>query len=186
MQGRERAEASTRPRQKGEMRAWDMRLSSSKDPHAPQNSLPCPVGTSLGITDVNFLGLFPKPILQTLHQYSRRVEKCSNDKNEFMNLIDKLITAFIYRPITIQKVIQIMLTKRKAELEYEEHDNNVSTEDNENTGQESSASDRTLTILYTKTPEDNAPRLSRPCYANKCRLLQAKGILRLPVFCVKG
>jgi len=33
-----------------------------------------------------------------------------------MTLIDKLLTAFIYRPITIQKMIQLMITKKKKSI----------------------------------------------------------------------
>ncbi len=59
--------------------------------------------SSATITDVGFLGLFPKPLLQILNQYTRNIEKdnqAGSETSEFKILIDKLITAFIYRPIT--------------------------------------------------------------------------------------
>jgi hypothetical protein len=68
---------------------------------------------SATITDVGFLGLFPKSLLQILCQYAREVDKSGHNKDEFLTLVNKLITAFIYRPIIIQKTIQIMLSKMK-------------------------------------------------------------------------
>jgi hypothetical protein len=68
------------------------------------------------ITDVGYLGLFPKPILQTLYQCARDIKKFNQDNDEFMGLIDKLITAFLYRPITMQKNIQLMITEKKKSL----------------------------------------------------------------------
>jgi hypothetical protein len=68
------------------------------------------------ITDVGFLGLFPKPILEVLHIYNREVKKDSNDSDTFTSLIDKLISAFIYRPIMLQKTIQLMIVQKKKQL----------------------------------------------------------------------
>jgi hypothetical protein len=68
------------------------------------------------ITDVGFLGLFPKPILEVLHTYNREVKKDSNDSDTFTSLIDKLILAFIYRPIMLQKTIQLMIVQKKKQL----------------------------------------------------------------------
>jgi hypothetical protein len=42
------------------------------------------------IANVGFLGLFPKPILQGLQQYTMEIEKQNQDKVEFMTLVDKL------------------------------------------------------------------------------------------------
>ena len=74
------------------------------------------------ITDVGYLGLFPKSILKMLHQYAREIGRFNQDKGEFMTLIDKLLTAFIYRPITIQKMIQLMITKKKKSICLENND----------------------------------------------------------------
>jgi hypothetical protein len=35
----------------------------------------------------------------------------------FSKLCDNLITAFLYRPITVQKVIQIMLANKRKEID---------------------------------------------------------------------
>jgi hypothetical protein len=68
---------------------------------------------SATILDAGFLGLFPKSILQCLYKYAREVAKMNHDKGNFMSLVNELITAFVYRPIVIQRVIQIMLSKQK-------------------------------------------------------------------------
>jgi hypothetical protein len=65
---------------------------------------------------VSFLGLLPKIILSTLYQYARDIKRTSGDSSVFEKLIDKLNTAFIYRPILIQKVIQLLITKQKKEM----------------------------------------------------------------------
>ncbi len=49
-----------------------------------------------------------------LYQYAKEIERFQQDKGDFMLLIDNLITAFIYRLIAIQKVIQLMLTIKKT------------------------------------------------------------------------
>jgi hypothetical protein len=69
---------------------------------------------SATITDIGFLGLFLKSLLQILYRYANKIEKNNNDKNEFVTLIEKLITAFIYRPITLQKIIQILISSKKV------------------------------------------------------------------------
>jgi hypothetical protein len=46
------------------------------------------------------------------------------DRMEFTMMIEKLVTAFIYRPITIQKVIQILISRKNNELECEEQEVN--------------------------------------------------------------
>jgi len=65
---------------------------------------------------VGFLGLLPKIILSTLYQYARDIKRTSGDSGNFEKLIEKLNTAFIYRPILIQKVIQLLITKQKKEM----------------------------------------------------------------------
>jgi hypothetical protein len=59
--------------------------------------------SSATITDVGSTGLFPKSILQKLYQYAQEIERFQQDKGDFMLLIDNLITAFIYRLLTIKK-----------------------------------------------------------------------------------
>ncbi len=72
------------------------------------------------IVDVGFLGLFPKVLLQVLCKYGREIKRLNQDNSEFMALVEELITAFIYRPITLQKIIQLMVTKMKDYLETSE------------------------------------------------------------------
>jgi len=69
------------------------------------------------ITDVSFMGLFPKALLQILLQYANEIKWLNRDDNKFRTLIDDLITAFIYRPITMQTIIQIMVVHKKNELQ---------------------------------------------------------------------
>jgi hypothetical protein len=56
------------------------------------------------IIDVGFLGLFPKPILYILNQYSKTLMEDNTNKSEFLRLVEKLVTAFVYWPISIQKL----------------------------------------------------------------------------------
>jgi hypothetical protein len=70
---------------------------------------------SATIIDISFLGLFPKKIFQVLQNYGRSCN--SSYQATFQTLINELITAFIYRPITIQKVIHILTTQKKTELD---------------------------------------------------------------------
>jgi len=71
------------------------------------------IASDATIMDVGYLGLFPKSMLQTLLQYTRHLTNNGKEKRFYTALIDNLITAFIYRPITIQNVIQIMMVKEK-------------------------------------------------------------------------
>jgi hypothetical protein len=50
---------------------------------------------SATITDVGFLGLFPKSLLQILYQYAREVDKSGHSKDEFKTLVNKLGTVFM-------------------------------------------------------------------------------------------
>ena len=56
---------------------------------------------SATITDVGFLGLFPKKILECLKQYAGEVGRANQDKEEYMKCVTNLITAFVYRPLVI-------------------------------------------------------------------------------------
>jgi hypothetical protein len=55
------------------------------------------------ITDVGFLSLFLKHILQTLYHYTRCLRNSNFDKEKYLSLVDNLIMVFVYRPIVIQK-----------------------------------------------------------------------------------
>jgi hypothetical protein len=132
------------------------------------------------IIDVSFLGLFPKAILQCLQQYAREVERSNHDKNAFLRLIENLVTAFVYHPIMIQKVIHILLSKAQTHL-YKLHKERTTT--NESNDDTDSTRYGSLITNITRRHTDNnmAPNdtiiSSRPCHAHKCRLLKAKGIL---------
>jgi len=137
------------------------------------------------ITDVGYLGLFPKPILQTLYQYARDIKKFNQDNDEFIDLIDKLITAFLYRPITMQKTIQLMIAEKKKSLCMPE-DMIGSSEKTENIEHNSMRSSNTTNAHSSNTNKIYSPRPQLICNANKCRIMKAKGILRRPMFCVQG
>jgi hypothetical protein len=72
----------------------------------------------------------PKNLFQALRKYVLMIKRFDEHKSgQFRTLIDALTTAIIYHPITMQKVIQIMLTQHKSTLESIEKDaNNVHTE----------------------------------------------------------
>eukprot|EP00590_Aulacoseira_subarctica_P005385 CAMPEP_0172418598 /NCGR_PEP_ID=MMETSP1064-20121228/5061_1 /TAXON_ID=202472 /ORGANISM="Aulacoseira subarctica , Strain CCAP 1002/5" /LENGTH=302 /DNA_ID=CAMNT_0013157589 /DNA_START=1150 /DNA_END=2058 /DNA_ORIENTATION=+ len=110
------------------------------------------------ITDVGFLGMFPKSIFQV-------------------------------RPISIQKVIHILLSA------YKQHLNNLDeqrlTEDIQETTKEpqepkSTASPTPLELSNSSKTTSITMTPNHKCYANKCQLLQARGILRRRVPCIKG
>jgi hypothetical protein len=82
------------------------------------------------ITDVGFLGLFPKQIYQTLLHYSREMERCSATfGKEIMKLIDNIIATFVNRPVTMQKVINILLAQYKNQLAKTEREDEISNAD---------------------------------------------------------
>jgi hypothetical protein len=50
---------------------------------------------TITLTDVGFLGLFPKRILQELRAYAREMERLNESNDEFLKLTNQLITNFI-------------------------------------------------------------------------------------------
>ena len=131
------------------------------------------------ITDVGFLGLFPKKIFQVLRTYTKELEQSNEGSAAFFTLHNCLFNAFIYRPITIQKVIHILLAAFKNYLEK------LDKRREENTATERRKGDSEMSIPPSSSIEAPPLTLSTPtknnirkCYATKCRLLQAKGILR--------
>jgi len=148
---------------------------------------------STTITDIGFLGLFPKSLLQILYRYANKIENHNNDKDEFVTLIEKLITAFIYRPVTLQKIIQILISSKKSEIQNEQQNEQddanfefTNNEENDSMSiQDSNTSAKPSEKTSTPKNASVAPT-QRPCYANKCRLLRAKGILRRPTFCANN
>jgi hypothetical protein len=70
---------------------------------------------SATIIDVNFLGLFPKSLLSVLRSYKNTLPK--DIQTDFESLIAKLVNAFIYRPITIQRIIHYVIAAIKSQIE---------------------------------------------------------------------
>jgi hypothetical protein len=141
---------------------------------------------SATILDVGFLGLFPKCILQCLYNYAREVAKTKHDKGNFMPLVNDLITAFVFRPVVIQKVIQIMLSKQKNAVINGGLAENLPGNTSDDPTEYASCNGN-ITHLATPVPASNTSThaTTQPfCYGNKCRLLRAKGILRRPMRCV--
>jgi len=140
------------------------------------------------ITEMSFLGLFPKNVFHILWSYQR-----SNSGSE--KLVDDIINAFVYRPITMQKVIHILIGPFKKQLELE----SSSTDAEELNDNEEDMESRTSTLPNTNpvitrhassNPGPNSEHSSivkkRQCHATKCRILTAKGILRRPIPSAKG
>jgi hypothetical protein len=134
----------------------------------------------------DFLGLFPKSTLQCLYKYAREVAKMNHDKGKFMSLVNDLITAFVYRPIVIQKVIQIMPSKQKNAVINGRFAENLPSSNSDDPTEYASCNGNT-THLDTPVPAFNTSAHAAAqhfCHGNKCRLLRAKGILRRPMQCV--
>jgi hypothetical protein len=137
---------------------------------------------SATIIDAGYLELFPKLMLQTLLHYARHFTNNGQEKRFYMALIGILITAFIYRPITIQRFIQIMMAKEKNQLNSEMF---ASVAEVDNADQNDTVSLNTQSTINQRKHE-STPQMHRICVASKCQLLQAKGILRRPMFCLSN
>jgi hypothetical protein len=137
------------------------------------------------ISDLCFFSLFPKNLFQALRKYELMIKRFDEHKSgPFRSLIDALNTAIIYRPITMQKVIQIMLTQHRSTSESIEKDAyNVHTETH--SGAESTINSGLSSI---ETTTDHTPNHSRKqkCYASKCRILKARGIIKYTMTCSKN
>jgi len=127
---------------------------------------------SATITDVGFLGLFSKALVKVLSGYTRAIKQSNQDEAKFQTLVDKLITAFIYRLITMQKTIQIMLSHKKNELLNLVKNASLSSE---NADQDQHHDSQNLQSTQ-----------SHICYASKCRLLHAQGILFKAMYCTNN
>ena len=137
------------------------------------------------VTDVGFLGLFPKKILQELRAYARDIEKAKESNDEFIHLMNQLLHTFLYRSITVQKTIQILMSGFKDYL-------NRLDEQRSKTDSGTTCEEATTVATTTQTSPEEPPHPPPPvpstladnhdpprkCYAIKCRLLQAKSILR--------
>jgi hypothetical protein len=137
------------------------------------------------VTDVGFLGLFPKKILQELRNYAREIETENESNDDFIHLMNQLLHTFLYRPITIQKSIQILMAGFKAYLDELDEQRNPAADIAETTPCEEACPSSDIAqenVTHVSTPKSQIiePKHDSPrkCYAIKCRLLQAKSILR--------
>ena len=115
-----------------------------------------------------------------MNKYAREIETSKQDASEFKILIDNLVTAFIYRPIIVQTVIQILVCRMK---------DGIATEVKKIADQSNESSNAQSNCPASKNKDSNmtpttAPLIQRACYAYKCRILQAKGILQRNMFLV--
>ncbi len=138
---------------------------------------------STTIADVSFLGFFPKKLLQILQKYANEIKRFNQDSGDFISLIDNLVTAFIYRPITLQKIIRMMIAKKKAELYQKEQEANETNNNTETIRLKESQSTELSSTSRRTEYSITQPQQRKICYASKCRLLKAKGIIRRPMFC---
>jgi hypothetical protein len=129
---------------------------------------------SATIVDVNFMGLFPKSLLVVLRTYKHGLPQDKQDDLDL--LISRLLSTFIYRPILLQKIIHYLTSKMKliiAEALKERDDTN--------------ANNLTPAPLVPCSNEcAPALRPAKICFANKCRLLKAKGIIQKPMLYAKA
>jgi hypothetical protein len=130
------------------------------------------------ITDVGFLGLFPKPVLRELQRYARELKNLNQDVDTFDMLLEKLVGAFIYRAIRIQKIIHIMLARVKDSLEAFEKEQDT---DDPSHGHDITSVSTSVTQT-TPLPQPSPPA-KRKCYGTKCRILQVKGIIPDAMLC---
>jgi hypothetical protein len=137
------------------------------------------------IIDITFLGFFPKKILQALQNYEKEIQRFNDENNvTFKTLIDNLVTAIVYRPITIQKVIHIMLAQQKDILANITDENESQTNDSiSNTELGTLQASDTSEEIFTNIPNGES---NCRCYASVCRLLQAKGIICHSMICTNG
>ena len=136
------------------------------------------------IIDVTFLGLFPKSLLEVLQKYKNGLKQDAQPEFDF--LIRGLVSAVIYRAITIQHIFQYLLVAIKLQIETDcqKRQEALSTNDEKEPELCSSIHSSSATSTPTAGSNDSTPRKLR--YANKCQFLLAKGILRAPVPCAKG
>ena len=140
------------------------------------------IGTAT-ITDVGFMGLFPKQVSQVMNNYAQDMERSKEDSSGFRALQSRVVNSLIYRAVTIQKIIHVLL------VAFQNHLHDLDKRREENRGTSGSA---TTQPAPSNTPPGSSMSRSpsmpstRICYASKCRILQAKGILRGPMFCAKN
>ena len=138
------------------------------------------------VTDVAFLGFFPKRIYQELRRCAREIENSTPTEGpEFKTLFNELIDAFIRRSVMIQRVIHMLIAKQRQGLEKLAKRREAAALSSSN-----GINNKSQRVL---TPEGSAstPALptrdeKRPCHATKCRILRAKGIVLRQQHCITG
>jgi DNA-directed RNA polymerase specialized sigma54-like protein len=68
------------------------------------------------ITDISFIGLFPKMVFQAMKHYERECPNRNFNSGECYSLMDAFVKDFVHRTITIQKVVHILVSHQKAKL----------------------------------------------------------------------
>ena len=142
------------------------------------------------VTDVGYLFFFPKRIYQELRRYAREVEASTPSASpEFQSLFDELIDTFVYRPITIQKVIHLLIANHKQGIEKlaKRRETRAPLAANNHTSHPPTSPINTVEPATNPTPSQSLKSpIKRPCHATKCRLLQAKGIVLRQQLCTTG
>jgi hypothetical protein len=136
--------------------------------HIPEESFSMAMAT---IIDVGFMGLFPKALLHVLRTYSQNVRRTKpNMQQTFEALTNALISAFIYRTITMQQVI--MLAKERKNVEgitsSWEPQEDARIQQMTNTHQHTARSQNEQPSSNTSVTPSPAERSNRICHAIKC------------------
>jgi hypothetical protein len=137
------------------------------------------------VVDVCFLGIMPKTIFEAMRKYGHNIDshKTSETYQEFQALVDKLIYAIVYCPVTIQKTIHILIAKHRLTLDELDQDHVIATPAHDNTN--NLISEDTPPLTAAKTETETCPSIEESkrnvCHAIKCRILYAKGIIRRPM-----
>ena len=138
------------------------------------------------ITEVSFIGLFPKQIYHVLRSYGKQHPAIAA---EFNNLIEDLISAFVYRPLTMQKVVHILIARQKEILaQYEEDDEQASSRLNDDSACNEQSMENTQQTEAQNAPSNSSQtqhheQAPKRCYGIKCGILHAKGILHRTLRC---
>jgi len=136
------------------------------------------------IIDVSFLGLFPKRLLEVIRKYKGTLKQ--DLQQDFDHLTKGLLSAFIYRAIIIQNIIQYLLVAIKQQIESDCKKRQETSNANNDLETTSSIAPSLPPTSTTSTEGIIAHTPQKLCHANKCRILLAKGILRSPIPCAKN
>lgn len=107
-------------------------------------------------------------------------------QQDFDHLTKGLLSAFIYRAIIIQNIIQYLLVAIKQQIESDCKKRQETSNANNDLETTSSIAPSLPPTSTTSTEGIIAHTPQKLCHANKCRILLAKGILRSPIPCAKN